>query len=187
MSGGGTAAFSTVVDHFHRVNTYAEGQGPNHWNGADMMVIGIKGLSIIEYISHFSMWRISAAPLWIGCDLTKQNQTVIDILSNKEVIDVNQDEWGLGAMQLDGLHSAHNNTEVWWKILKPQIDEINACAVLLFNTITTMQQMYFDFWEIGINGNANVRDLWQHKDLGKMNKFSGNVAGHGVIMLRVSQ
>ena len=152
------------------------------------MVIGIPGLSMDEYKTHFNMWCISAVPLWIGCDLSVVNESIVEVLSNEEVIRVNQDEWGFGAMQLDGLHSQLNNTEVWWKVLKPQANETVAAAVMLWNTINTGSvEMYLNFWEVGFNGNANVRDLWLHKDLGSMDRYTGSVAPHGSVMLRISQ
>ena len=88
--------FENVVAHFHRNTEFANGNGPGHWMGADMMVVGLKGLTETECKSHFSMWCIMAAPLWISTDLTDIEVAVLDILKNEEVIAVNQDEWGYG-------------------------------------------------------------------------------------------
>ena len=153
-----------------------------------MMVVGIAGLSMEEYRTHFSMWCVSAVPLWLGCDLSAQNESVLDIVRNEELIAVNQDAWGFGAMQLDGLHSAQNNTEVWWKVLQPSDGEATANAVMLWNTDgQNAHAMQVAFWEIGLNGAATVRDLWLHKDLGVMSNFTATVPPHGCVVLRVAQ
>ena len=153
-----------------------------------MMVVGIPGLSMDEYRTHFSMWCVSAVPLWLGCDLSVQNESVLDIVRNAELIAVNQDAWGFGAMQLDGLHSAQNNTEVWWKVLQPREGEMVATAVMLWNAdAQSAQAMQVAFWEIGLNGAAKVRDLWQGEDLGVMSNFSATVPPHGCVVLRVTQ
>ena len=104
------------------------------------------------------------------------------------MIGINQDECGFGAIQLSGVYSKANNTEVWWKVLKPEVNETIAAAVLLFNPVENeSEEMYFDFWEIGFNGNANVRDLWQHKGLGSMDRYTVTVAPHASVLLRISQ
>ena len=68
--------------------------GPGGWNDPDMLEVGNGGMSTIEYRTHFSLWAISKAPLLIGCDITKMTKDTFDILSNKEVIAINQDKLG---------------------------------------------------------------------------------------------
>ena len=103
------------------------------------------------------------------------------------MIAVNQDAWGFGAMQLDGLHAKDNATEVW-KVLRPKEGEASASALMLFNADgQSAHTMWVEFWEIGLNGAASVRDLWLHQDLGVMNNFSAPVPPHGCVVLRVTQ
>ena len=87
-----------------------------------MMVVGMKGLTETEWITQFSLWAISAAPMWIGIDLTSDSvdNAVLSILKNKEVIAVDQDELGLAAVKVDQRSSAYNGeSEIYWKRLQP--------------------------------------------------------------------
>ena len=69
--------------------------GPGGWNDPDMLEIGNGGMTLSEYKTHFSLWAISKAPLLIGCDVTTMSQEIKDILTNPEVIAVNQDILGI--------------------------------------------------------------------------------------------
>ena len=75
--------------------------GPGHWQDPDMMVVGMPGLTFEEWRTHFSLWAISAAPMWIGIDLTTVTQDVVGILNNTEVIAVDQDSAGIAAIKVD--------------------------------------------------------------------------------------
>ena len=68
--------------------------GPGGWNDPDMLEVGNGHMTYVEYQTHFSLWAISKAPLLIGCDLTSMSNETFEILSNKEVIDINQDKLG---------------------------------------------------------------------------------------------
>ena len=68
--------------------------GPGGWNDSDMLEVGNGGMTTTEYKTHFSLWAISKAPLLIGCDITNMSQEIKDILTNSEVIAVNQDPLG---------------------------------------------------------------------------------------------
>ena len=73
------------------VDSYA---GPGHWNDPDMLEVGNGGMTDVEYRSHFSLWAILAAPLIAGNDLRNMRPEIHDILTNKEVIAVDQDAMG---------------------------------------------------------------------------------------------
>jgi alpha-galactosidase len=152
---------------------------PGHWNDPDMLEVGNGGMTDTEYRSHFSLWAILAAPLIAGNDLRSMRPEIHDILTNKEVIAVNQDPLGRQARRVhkDG------DLEVWAKQLKD-----GSRAVILFNRSASEQNVAVAWEDIGYPDhlNAAVRDLWQKKDLGKFTgKFSAPVASHGVVMVTV--
>jgi alpha-galactosidase len=153
--------------------------GPGHWNDPDMLEVGNGGMTDTEYRSHFSLWAILAAPLIAGNDLRSMRPEIHDILTNQEVIAVNQDLMGRQAQRVhkDG------DLEVWAKQLKD-----GSRAVILFNRSASEQNVAVAWEDIGYPDHlsAAVRDLWQKKDLGKFTgKFSAPVASHGVVMVMV--
>jgi alpha-galactosidase len=153
--------------------------GPGHWNDPDMLEVGNGGMTNTEYVSHFSLWAILAAPLLAGNDLRSMTPEIHDILTNKEVIAVDQD-----ALGSEGRRVAKNgDLEIWAKQLKD-----GSRAVVLFNRSGARQDMSVNWEQIGYpdHFSAAVRDLWQHKDLGKFTgKFSAPVESHGVVMITV--
>jgi len=154
--------------------------GPGHWNDPDMLEVGNGGLTTTENRSHFSLWAILAAPLIAGNDLRNMTPEVHDILTNKEVIAVDQDALGRQGRRVwkDG------DLEVWGKQMKD-----GSRAVVLLNRGSSPHEITLNWEQIGYPGhlNAEVRDLWAHKDLGKFTgKFSAAVESHGVVMVRVA-
>jgi alpha-galactosidase len=166
-----------ILDQQVGLESYA---GPGHWNDPDMLEVGNGGMTDVEYRTHFSLWAILAAPLIAGNDLRNMRPEIHDILTNKEVIAVNQD-----ALGREGTRVAKNgDLEVWAKQLKD-----GSRAVVLFNRSASEQNITVAWEDIGYPShlNATVRDLWQHKDLGKFTgKFSAPVASHGVVMVTVT-
>jgi alpha-galactosidase len=144
-----------------------------------MLEVGNGGMSDVEYRSHFSLWALLAAPLIAGNDLRTMRPEIHDILTNKEVIAVDQD-----ALGREGERVAKNgDLEVWAKQLKD-----GSRAVILLNRGGTEQQITANWEDLGYPStvSASVRDLWQHKDMGKFTgKFSATVASHGVVMVAV--
>lgn len=151
--------------------------GPGHWNDPDMLEVGNGGMTDTEYRSHFSLWAILAAPLIAGNDLRSMRPATHNILTNKEVIAVNQDPLGR-----EGTRVAKNgDLEVWAKQLKD-----GSRAVVLLNRSASEQNITVAWEDLGYPDHlsAAVRDLWQHKDLGKFTgKFSASVASHAVVMV----
>jgi len=165
-----------IVDLQVGLNSFA---GPGHWNDPDMLEVGNGGMTDTEYRSHFSLWAILAAPLIAGNDLRDMKPEIQQILTNKEVIAVNQDTLGREGRRVrkDG------DLEVWAKQLKD-----GNRAVLLFNRGASEQNVAVAWDDLGYpdHVSATVRDLWQKKDLGKFAaKFSAPVASHGVVMVTV--
>ncbi len=153
--------------------------GPGHWNDPDMLEVGNGGMTDTEYRSHFSLWSILAAPLIAGNDLRNVRPEIQNILTNKEVIAVDQDSLGREGERV----GKDGNLEVWAKQLKD-----GSRAVVLFNRGGTEEKITAAWDALGYPDHlaASVRDLWQHKDLGKFTgKFSSSVASHGVVMVSV--
>jgi alpha-galactosidase len=144
-----------------------------------MLEVGNGGMTDTEYRSHFSLWALLAAPLMAGNDLRSMSAATREILTNKEVIAIDQDPMGKEGTRVrkDG------DLEVWAKQLQD-----GSRAVILFNRGGSQQQVTVNWEEIGYPAhlNAAVRDLWEHKDLGKFTgKFSAPVVSHGVVMITV--
>jgi alpha-galactosidase len=166
----------SIVDQQVGLASYA---GPGHWNDPDMLEVGNGGMTDIEYRSHFSLWAILAAPLIAGNDLRDMRPEIHDILTNKEVIAVDQDSLGREGERV----RKNGDAEVWMKQLKD-----GSRAVVLLNRGSAEQEISASWEDLGYPGaiSASVRDLWQHKDLGKFTgKFSAPVVSHGVVMITV--
>lgn len=162
--------------------------GPGHWNDPDMMEVG-NNLTQSENRAHFSMWSMLAAPLIAGTNLQHAPQDVIDVLTNKEVIDVNQDVLGIQGFRF----SKKDSLEVWYKPL-----ENGDWAVCFLNRDSVDHTINYD-WKSTVvvddfserdcdfaNTDYLIRDLWQHKDIGKTKKpLKATVPSHDVLMLRL--
>ena len=154
--------------------------GPGHWNDPDMLEVGNGGMTANEYRSHFSFWCLLAAPLIAGNDVRNMAPEIREILTNKEVIAVDQDPVGMEGRRV----SKNGDLEVWAKQMKD-----GSRAVILFNRGKSDEEISANWEDIGYPAHvpASVRDLWAKKDLGKFTgKFTANVMAHGVLMLRVT-
>ena len=154
--------------------------GPGHWNDPDMLEVGNGGMTVPEYRAHFSLWSLLASPLMAGNDLRDMKPEIQQILTNQEVIAVNQDPLGKQGRRVhkDG------DLEVWAKQMQD-----GGRAVVLLNRSTSDQDIAVSWQEIGYPSHlsAAVRDLWQGKDLGSFKqKFSASVPPHTVVMVRVN-
>ncbi|HEY1464956.1 MAG TPA: glycoside hydrolase family 27 protein [Terriglobales bacterium] len=167
---------TSILDQQVGLASYA---GPGHWNDPDMLEVGNGGMTDTEYRSHFSLWAELAAPLIAGNDMHNMRPEIHDILTNKEVIAVDQDPLGH-----EGTRVAKDGPlEVWSKQLSD-----GSRAVVLFNRDSKDQQINVTWAELGYPDHlsAAVRDLWEKKDLGNFTgKFSAQVASHGVVMVTV--
>jgi alpha-galactosidase len=173
----GHLSFAQILDLQVGLETYA---GPGHWNDPDMLEVGNGGMTTTEYRSHFSLWCILAAPLMAGNDLKNMSPDIKDILTNREVIAVDQDPLGMQGHRVrkDG------DSEVWAKQLKD-----GSRAVVLFNRGESDADISLTWEDLGYPAHlsAAVSDLWAKKDLGKSTgSFTAKVPSHGVAMFRVA-
>jgi len=154
--------------------------GPGHWNDPDMLEVGNGGMTIPEYRAHFSLWAILAAPLIAGNDLREMKPEIREILTNKEVIAVDQDPLGSQGHRVykDG------DREVWSRQLRD-----GSRAVVLLNRGEANQQISVAWLDLGYPDHldATVRDLWGAKEIGRYReKFSAPVSSHSVVMVSVN-
>lgn len=165
-----------IVDENEPLYSYA---GPGHWNDPDMLEIGNGGMTNTEYRSHFSLWAIMAAPLIAGNDLRSMTPEINEILTNKEVIAIDQDPLGIQGHRV----AKNGDLEIWSKQLHD-----GSRAVILLNRGSSSQEITATWEQIGYPSHltAAVRDLWAHKDIGRFTgKFSAQVESHGVVMVTV--
>ena len=153
---------------------------PGHWNDPDMLEIGNGGLSDTEYRSHFSLWAMMAAPLIAGNDVAAMTEATRTILTNREVIAVDQDVLGQQGHRV----ARDGDRETWMRPLAG-----GRRAVLLFNRGKTPARIAATWEELGYPPalRAKVRDLWTHRDLPVASGgLAADVAPHGVVMLVVT-
>lgn len=151
--------------------------GPGHWNDPDMLEVGNGHMNHDEYLTHMSLWCLLAAPLLAGNDLSKMTPDTLAILTNKEVIAIDQDAKGVEGHRV----AEEGPLEVW---AKPLAD--GSTAVGLFNRGESENPVTVKFSDLGISGSASVRDLWAHKDLGSFEgQYTAQVPRHGVVLLKV--
>jgi alpha-galactosidase len=152
--------------------------GPGHWNDPDMLEVGNGGMNEDEYRTHMSLWAILAAPLIAGNDLTQMTPYTVAMLTNPEVISVDQDPLGKQGFRI----AQEGPLEIW---MKPMAD--GSKVVGLFNRQRTSEQMTVKFSALGVRKSTRVRDLWLRKDLGTFeDAFSTYVPSHGVVLTRLT-
>jgi alpha-galactosidase len=162
--------------------------GPGHWNDPDMLVVGYVGwsakvrpsrLTPNEQYTHISLWCLLCSPLLIGCDMTRLDDFTLNLLTNDEVLEVNQDPLGRQA----GRVARNGQTEVWAKDL-----EDGSKAVGLFNLSEEPVKVSANWADLGLTGKHRVRDLWRQQDLGKVSgQFQTTVPRHGVVLIKIAK
>jgi alpha-galactosidase len=151
---------------------------PGHWNDPDMLEVGNGGMNVDEYRTHMSLWALLAAPLLAGNDLSTMTPETVSLLTNREVVAIDQDKAGTQGERI----WAEGPMEVWARSLAD-----GSKAVALFNRHPGPMDMHVDFRQLGVNGPARIRNIWDAKDLASASEFSATVPGHGVVLLRVSK
>lgn len=173
-----------INDHYSRMAEIGFGQaglarfaGPGHWNDPDMLEVGNGGMTADEYKTHMSLWAILAAPLLAGNDLSTMTPETVAILTNRDVIAVDQDKAGKQGDRV----SAEGPIEIW---AKPLADGSQAVGV--FNRHPGPLTAVVDFHKLGFSGAVKAKDLWLGKDLGSVRSpYTVTIPAHGVVFLRV--
>jgi alpha-galactosidase len=161
---------------------------PGHWNDPDMLVVGYVGWSANvrptnlkpnEQYTHISLWCLLSSPLLIGCDMTKLDDFTLGLLTNDEVLAVNQDPLGRPA----GRVARSGSLEIWARDLAD-----GTKAVGLFNRGETETTATAKWSDLGLKGRQPVRDLWRQQTLGTFaDAFSAPVPRHGVVLVKIGK
>jgi alpha-galactosidase len=186
FAGIGKAVFRDGFDVYSR-NELHKYAGPGAWNDPDYLLLGYlsnwKGQTVPtpltpnEQYTHVSLWALVAAPFIFSGDITRLDDFTIGLLTNDEIIDVDQDPLGQPGYRV----SKTGDLEVWMKKL-----EDGSIAAGLFNRSPEAASVTASWSDLGLSGKQKVRDLWRQKDIGSFSeKFSAKVAGKGVVMVRI--
>jgi alpha-galactosidase len=155
----------------------AEFAAPGHWNDPDMLEIGNGGMSETEYRTHMSLWSMLAAPLIAGNDVRDVPAPILEILTNREVIAIDQDKAGKQGMRV----SKSGDQEIWMRKLAN-----GDHAVAIFNLAVDSAKISTRWKDLGIaKPPKSARDLWAHSDIKLDPEYSAAVPGHGVVLLRI--
>ena len=158
---------------------------PGHFNDPDMLVVGHVGwgkphptrLTPDEQYTHLSIWCLLSSPLLLGCDLEKMDDFTLSLLTNDEVLDVNQDILCKQATKVAGKDK---------RLIFAKLLEDGSQAVGLFNLGDTEEKIAVSWKDLGINGTMTVRDLWRQKDVGNFPEaYEASIAPHGVVLVRI--
>jgi len=160
---------------------------PGRWNDPDMLVVGWVGwgpalhytrLTPAEQYTHITLWSLLAAPLLIGCDLDQLDPFTLNLLTNDEVLAVNQDPMGKQAVQI----RMTDEYEIWARDL-----EDSSKAVGLFNKTEKILYVPVEMKDLNLAGKTPMRDLWTQTDLGQVRgHFEMKVMPHGARLVSLS-
>jgi len=175
-----TDTWSSMLDNLDQSAQHASVAHPGAWNDPDMLEVGNGGMSEDEYRAHMSLWAVMAAPLIAGNDLRTMSPATKAILTNPEVIAVDQDALGVQGILASEVPP---ELQVWSKPLQD-----GSWAVALLNRSSAAATIVASFRRLGLRrDSATVRDLWSHTDLGVFaREFRTTVPSHGVAMLRMA-
>jgi hypothetical protein len=162
--------------------------GPGHFNDPDMLVVGKVGwgpslhntrLSFDEQYTHISLWSLLSAPLLIGCDMGHLDRFTLSLLTNDEVLAIDQDALGKGAMP----QVKQDGYQIWVKELKD-----GSKAIGIFNVSDKYQTIDLDKAGEVLKGFTKYRDVWQQKFIVSTGKtFTAKVAPHGVLLVKLEK
>lgn len=162
---------------------------PGHWNDPDMLQVGNIGvpnrknktfnptsLTPDEQYTQVSLWCLLSAPLLLSCDIASLDEFTLSLLTNDEVLEVNQDPAANPAKRV--MHD--DSQEIWTKQL-----EDGSTVIGLFNKSDQKASIKLSWNDIGLTGPLVVRDLWRQKDLGSFkDAFNSDVNPHGVVLIQ---
>jgi alpha-galactosidase len=170
-------------------DAWAPHQRPGHWNHACNLRIGLLGgwrnqpltpsrLTADEQYAHISLWCLWGSPMIIGTPIERLDLFTLSLLSNDEVLEVNQDPLGKQARPIKAAGG---------EALAKELED-GSKAVGLFNPGSELVKVSIDWSTLGLKGKHRVRDLWRQKDLGiHSEKFTADVRPHGVVLVRLTR
>ncbi len=166
----------TILSQQEGLQSYA---GPGHWNDPDMLEVGNGRLSLAENRTHFSMWAMLAAPLLAGNDLPNMKPEIKAILTNKEVIAIDQDKLGKQASRV----YSEGEVDLWMRHLAG-----GAAAVAVLNAGSerySTHPFHLDLTKLGLHGTQKGKDLWTGKDVTLTQGMPIELASHDILLVKI--
>ncbi len=154
--------------------------GPGHWNDPDMLEVGNGKLSLAENRSHFSMWAMLAAPLLAGNDLPNMTPEIRDILTNRDVIAIDQDKLGREGTRV----YSDGEVDVWTRHLSG-----GAMAVAVLNAGSdrwSSHPFHLDLARLGLHGSQKGKDLWSGKEITLTQNMPIEIGTHDILLVRIA-
>jgi hypothetical protein len=177
---GEQANLDRVLSNFDSAQ-HASAQSPGHYNDPDMLIVGMSGFNLAQNRTHMSLWAIDSAPLLAGNDLSSMSSDTKSVLTNSEVIAIDQDPLAKQGAKLSG---GGTGLEIYNKVLSGT----GRHAVLLLNRSAAAATMSVRFADIGLGSTASVRNVWAATDLGtKTTSYDVSVPAHDSVLLLVTQ
>ena len=175
------ARWQSIYDILSQQKGLAAYAGPGHWNDPDMLEVGNGKLSLAENRTHFSMWAMLAAPLLAGNDLPHMKPEIKEILTNRDVIAINQDPLGHQARYI----YSKGEVEVWARDLQG-----GARAIAIVNVgsdVVSTHPFHLDLAQLGLHGAQHAKNLWTGKEMELTNNMPIELASHDILLLRMAQ
>ncbi|GGB14432.1 glycoside hydrolase family 27 protein [Puia dinghuensis] len=177
-AGNGSSYGGSVLANLDLQKGLEQYAAPGHWNDPDMLEVGNGGLTPEEDKSHFTLWCMLAAPLMTGNDLRSMSETTKAILTNRDVIAIDQDPLGRQGYEV----AFNHDLEVFIKPLSG-----GDTAVCLFNRSDEPKKVDFQWSQYKIGSGLAIRDVWKGQQQGTTaTPYRGEIPKHGVILLRLS-
>ena len=174
-----------MLINFYENAKHAANAGVGGWNDPDMLEVGNGGMTFQEYKTHFSLWAIVKAPLIIGCDLEKMSSETLSILSNAQVIAVNQDSMGKQADCRMGCSFENYLNGVSPNVFVGSLANGDV-AMTVTNWGSKNMTVNFDLKDVGLPGNAVVKELWDNTVEFTSSISISNLTKHSVKMYRIT-
>ena len=170
-----TNTYESVIYQLDKTRNLAKYNGPGHVNDLDMLQIG-NGMSYEEDKTHFAMWCMMSTPLMLGMDLNSISDETLSIISNKELIAINQDVACIQAVSV----KSYDGVEVWAKDLGSANSGKKAFAFL--NDTDSEKTVTIVFSEVGLADVEVVRDAWAHEDIAVDGRITVTIPSHGTLV-----
>jgi len=170
-------SLQNVLDSFGN-GMHPEAQHTGYYNDLDMMVMGMRGMTdAIDHI-HMGLWAVASAPLMVGSDLTRLSPTTLSLLTNKEVLAIHNDPYGL---QPINVAEPSPGVQVWAKPMAVA----GKRAVAILNRTDAPAQVTIDWRKLGLEGAPRVfSDVWREHALASSDA-TFSVPAHDIVLLSV--
>ena len=172
--------WGSIYDIISQQQGLAKYAGPGHWNDPDMLEVGNGKLTLAENRAHFSMWAMLAAPLLAGNDLPNMKPEINAILTNKDVIAIDQDKLG----KQGTLAYAVGEVEVWTRHLAG-----GSLAVAVLNAGSdrvSTHPFHLSLAKLGLHGPQKGKNLWSGKEVELTDNLPVELASHDILLVKIA-